>query len=40
MKDLTTSNIERQNILNNSYALQSIQKYVGLPAMEFEGENR
>ena len=37
-KDLTTSNIERQNILNNSYALQSIQKYVGLPAMEFEGE--
>ena len=37
-KDLTTSNIERQNILNNSYALQSIQKYVGLPAMEFKGE--
>ena len=38
MKDLTTSNIERQNILNNSYALQSIQKYVGLPTMEFEGK--
>lgn len=35
-KDLTSSNIERQNILNNPYALQSIQKYVGLPAMEFE----
>ena len=38
IKDLTTSNIERQNILNNSYALQNIQKYVGLPALEFEGE--
>ena len=38
IKDLTTSNIERQNILNNSHALQTIQKYVGLPAMEFEGE--
>ena len=37
-RDLTTSNIERQNILNNSYALQGIQKYVGLPAMEYEGE--
>ena len=36
--DLTTSNIERQNILNNSYALQRIHEYVGLPAIEFEGE--
>jgi hypothetical protein len=36
--DLTASNIERQNILNNSYAVQNIQKYVGLPAIEFEGE--
>jgi len=36
--DLTTSNIERQNILNNSYALQHIHEYVGLPAIEFEGE--
>jgi len=38
MKDLTTSNIERQNVLNNSYALENIQKYVGLPTIEFEGE--
>ena len=38
MKDLTTSNIERQNILNNSYALENIQQYVGLPSIEFEGE--
>jgi len=29
MKDLTISNIARQNVLNNSYALQNIQKYVG-----------
>ena len=38
MKDLTTSNIERQNVLNNSYALENIQQYVGLPSIEFEGE--
>ncbi len=38
MKDLTNSNIERQNILNNRYALEHIQEYVGLPAILFEGE--
>lgn len=38
MKNLTTSNIERQNVLNNSYALECIQQYVGLPSIEFEGE--
>jgi hypothetical protein len=38
MKDLTNSNIERQNILNNRYALDRIQEYIGLPAMLFEGE--
>lgn len=38
-KDLTTSNIERQNILNNSYALRRIQSYVGLPSIEFDGDN-
>lgn len=37
-KDLTTSSIERQNILNNSYALKNIQNYVGLPSIEFENE--
>ncbi len=26
MNDLTASNIERQNVLNNNYALQSIQE--------------
>lgn len=38
MKDLTNSNIERQNILNNKYALQRIQDYVGIPGMLFDGE--
>lgn len=40
MDKLTNSNIERQNILNNRYALERIQKYVGLPGMLFEGEYR
>jgi len=38
MQDLTNSNIERQNILNNRYALERIQEYIGLPAILFEGE--
>jgi hypothetical protein len=38
MKDLTNSNIERQNILNNKYALQRIQEYVGIEGILFEGE--
>jgi len=38
MKDLTNSNIERQNVLNNRYALEQIQGYIGLPAILFEGE--
>ena len=38
MKDLTNSNIERQNILNNRYALEQIQDYIGLPAILFENE--
>ena len=37
-KNLTSSKIERENVLNNVYAIQSIQKYMGLPALEFEGE--
>lgn len=40
MKDLTNSNIDRQNILNNRYALTQIQEYIGLPGMLFEGEYR
>lgn len=39
-KDLTNSGIERQNILNNKYALQRIQDYIGFTGMLFEGEYR
>lgn len=39
-KDLTNSGVERQNILNNKYALQRIQEYIGLTGMFFEGEYR
>lgn len=38
MKDLTNSNIDRQNILNNRFALEKIQEYIGLSGMLFEGE--
>ena len=38
MKDLTNSNIDRQNILNNKFALAKIQEFIGLPWMLFEGE--
>lgn len=37
-KDLTSSGVARQNILNNQYALQEIQKAVGLRGVLFEGE--
>ena len=40
MKDLTNSTIDRQNILNNRYALSQIQEYIGLPGMLFENEYR
>ena len=38
MKDLTTSEIARQNVLNNKYALEEMQKVVGLRGILFEGE--
>lgn len=40
IKDLTTSNIERQNILNNRIAVESIQKQLNLSGFLFEGEYR
>lgn len=40
MDKLADSNIERQNILNNKYALKDIQEYIGMPGMLFEGEYR
>lgn len=36
--DLTTSAIERQNILNNPYAVTEIQKSVGLRGIEYHGK--
>lgn len=38
MNDLTVSKIERQNVLNNKYALAKVQENLGIIGMEFEGE--
>lgn len=38
VKDLTNSKIDRQNILNNQYALEEIRNAVGLEGILFEGE--
>lgn len=38
MKDLTVSPIDRQNILNNSYAVEKMQEYFGLTGMLFNHE--
>ena len=37
-KDLTTSEIDRQNILNNRYALTEIEKATGIQGIPFEGK--
>lgn len=37
-KSLTNSSLERQNILNNKYALEEIQKAVGIQGVVFENE--
>lgn len=38
MKDLTTSNIDRQNILNNRFAIERVQSQIGITGMLFNGE--
>jgi hypothetical protein len=38
MKDLTQSPIDRQNILNNTEAIEVIQKHIGLVGLLYEGE--
>ncbi len=38
-KDLTNSPVERQNILNNPYALAEIEKATGLKGIAFEGRH-
>ena len=40
MKDLTTSDIERQNVLNNRFAVDEMQRQLGIEGMLFEGEYR
>lgn len=40
MKDLTISNIERQNVLNNRFAINKIQEQLDITGMFFEGEYR
>lgn len=40
MNDLTISNIERQNVLNNRYAVEALQETFGFTGMFFEGEYR
>lgn len=40
MRDLTTSAIDRQNILNNLDAVTNIQQYLGVSGMLFNGEFR
>jgi hypothetical protein len=37
-KDLTTSAIDRQNVLNNPYALAEIEKAAGIRGIPFEGK--
>lgn len=37
-KDLTTSPLDRQNILNNRYALEKIEEHIGLSGTYYEGE--
>ncbi len=39
-KDLTTSRIARQNILNNNYALQEAEEAIGLRGVVFENQLR
>ncbi len=40
MKDLTNSNISRQNTLDNKYAIEEIQNAIGLEGIVFERQFR
>ena len=37
-KDLTTSSVARQNVLNNRYALSQLEEHLALGGLSFEGE--
>jgi hypothetical protein len=39
-RDLTNSSIDRANILNNSYAIEKIQEYIGITGILFEWSYR
>lgn len=39
-KELTVSNIDRQNILNNKYAVETIIEHLDFQGMFFDGEYR
>src|SRR5258706_14766154 len=38
LKDLTNSSVERQNVLNNKYAIEEIEKFIGIKGLFFEGQ--
>ena len=38
MKDLTVSQVQRQNILNNTFALQEVEKNIGIQTNYYENE--
>jgi len=40
MNDLTKSTVDRQNVLNNKYAVEKLQEYLGLTGMLFNQECR
>ena len=37
-KDLTNSSIDRQNVINNKYALAEIKKSIGIKCIQFNGK--
>ena len=37
-KDLTTSSVARQNVLNNPYALDQLETHLALGGLQFDGE--
>ncbi|MCH4895413.1 DNA-binding protein [Marinilabiliaceae bacterium JC040] len=40
MKDLTNSDIQRQNILNNRFAIDKVQRFIGITGLLFREEYR
>ena len=38
MKDLTVSQVQRQNILNNKFALQEVERNIGIDTIAFDND--